>query len=82
MVLGKLDRYIQKYEIRPFSYTIHTNIFKMDQDLHVRPKTIKIIEENIGRKISDIIHSNILSDISPQANDKKENVKKNGTTLN
>ena len=52
----------------------HTRInSKWIEDLHVRPKTIKILEENIGSKISDIACSNILSDISPQARETKEN---------
>ena len=51
----------------------HTGInSKWIKDLNVRPKTIKIIEENIGSKISDIAHSNILSDVSPQARETKE----------
>ena len=41
--------------------------------LNFRPKTIKIVEENIGNKISDIAHSNILLDISPQARKTKIN---------
>ena len=40
--------------------------------LNVRPKTIQILEENIGSKISDTARSNILSDISPQARERKE----------
>ena len=34
--------------------------------------TIKVLEENIGRKISDIPHSNIFTDMSPKARDIKE----------
>ena len=49
---------------------------KWTKDLHVRPETIKIIEENIGSKISDIAHSNILLDISPQAREIKEKINK------
>ena len=33
MVLGKLDRYMQRNETRPPSYTTHKNKFKMDQRL-------------------------------------------------
>ena len=74
MVLCKLDRYVLKNETRPPSYTTHENTFKMDQRFNVTPKTIKIIEENMGRKILDIAHSNILFDISPQASETKENI--------
>ena len=76
MVLGKLDRYIQKNEIRPPSYTTHKNKFKMDQRLNIRPKTIKIVEENIGSKILATASSNILSDICLQARETKEKMNK------
>ena len=33
---------------------------------------MKMLQENIGSKILDIANSNILSDISPQARDKKK----------
>ena len=53
--------------------TPHTRInSKWIKVLNVRPETIKIVEENIGSKISDIAHSNILSNISPQARKTKE----------
>ena len=45
---------------------------KWIKDLNVRPETVKILEENIGSKISDIACSNILLDISPQARETKE----------
>ena len=45
---------------------------KWIKDLNVRPKTLKIIEENIGSKILNIAHCNILLDISPQARETKE----------
>ena len=74
MVLGKLDRYMQKNETRPPSYTIHKRITsKWIKDLNGRPKPIKNVEENIGSKISNIAQSNILSDISPQARETKKN---------
>ena len=33
MVLGDLDRYMQKNETRLLTYTIHKNKFKMDKRL-------------------------------------------------
>ena len=51
----------------------HTKInSKWIKDLNVGPETIQILEENTGSKISDIAHSNILLDISPQARETKE----------
>ena len=37
---------------------------------------MKVVEENIGRKISDIPCSNILTDTSPKARDIKERINK------
>ena len=45
---------------------------KWIKDLNVRPKIIKILEENIGSKTLDIAHRNFLSDRSPQARETKE----------
>ena len=66
MVLEQLDRYMQKNETRPPSYTTHKNKLKWIKDLNVRPETIKIIEENTGSKISDIAHNHVLLDVSPR----------------
>ena len=46
------------------------------KDLNKSHNTIKVLEENIGRKISDITRSNILTDMSPQARDVKERINK------
>ena len=48
------------------------------KDLNISSNTIKVLEENIGRKISDIPHSNILTDKSPKARDIKEIINKWG----
>ena len=46
------------------------------KELNISHNTIKVLEENIGRKISDIPCSNILRDLSPKARDKKERINK------
>ena len=55
--------------------TPHTGInSKWIKDLNISHETIKILEENIGRKISDNSNSNIFADISPRARETKENI--------
>ena len=46
------------------------------KDLNISCNTIKVLEENIGSKISDIPQSNILIDMSPKARDIKERINK------
>ena len=48
----------------------------MDKRLKHSHDTIKVLEENIGRKISGIPHSNIFTDMSPRARDIKERINK------
>ena len=76
MVLGDLDSYMQKmkFEHQLIPYT-KINL-RWIKDLNISCNTIKILEENIGRKMSDISRSNILTDTSPKARDIKERINK------
>ena len=57
--------------------TPHTKIkSKWIKDLNVRPETIKLLEENIGRTLSDINQSNILYDPPPRVMEIKTKVNK------
>ena len=58
--------------------TSYTKIIsKWIKDLNVRPGNIKLLEENIGKTLSDINHSRILYDPPPRILEIK--VKTNGT---
>ena len=49
---------------------------KWIKDLNVRPETIKLLEENIGKTLSDINHSRILYDPHPRILETKAKKKK------
>ena len=49
---------------------------KWMKDLKVRPETIKLLEENIGRTLNDTNQSKILSDPPPRVTEIKTKVNK------
>ena len=49
---------------------------KWIKDLNVRPETIKLLEENIGRTVFDINHSKILYDPPPRVMEIKTKINK------
>ena len=57
--------------------TLYTKInTKWFKDLNVRPETIKLLEENKGRTLSDINHSKILYDPPPREVEIKTKINK------
>ena len=57
--------------------TLYTKInSKFIKDLNVRPETIKLLEENIGRTLDDRNQSKILSDPLPRVTEIKTKVNK------
>ena len=49
---------------------------KWIKDLNVRPETIKLLEENIGRILGDINQCKILYDLPPRVSEIKTKVNK------
>ena len=59
------------------SLTPHTKInSEWIKDLNVRPDTLKLLEENIGRTLYDINHSKILFDPPPREMEIKRKINK------
>ena len=57
--------------------TLYTKInSKWINNLNIRPETIQLLEENIGKALSDINHSRILYDPSPKAMEIKAKINK------
>ena len=57
--------------------TLYTKInSKWIKDLNVRPETIKLLEENIDKTLSNINHSRILYDPPPRVKEIKAKINK------
>ena len=78
MVLRDLDSYMQKKKKEKkldHQLTPYTRInSKWTKDLNTNHDTIKVLEENIGRNISDIPCSDIFTNMFPRARDIKERI--------
>ena len=49
---------------------------KWIKDLNVRPETIKLLDKNIGKTLSDINHSKIIYDTPPRVMETKAKISK------
>ena len=60
---------------RDHQFTLYTKLnSRWIKDLNISCDAIKALKENIGRKISDIPCSSILTDMPPRARDIKERI--------
>ena len=64
---GKLDGHMQRNEVKPLLHTISKNLTNSEsiKDLNIKPKTIKLLEENIGKKLHNTGFSNDFLDVTP-----------------
>ena len=78
MVLGKWNATCKRMKLE-YYLTPYTKInSKWIKDLNVRPETIQILEENMGRTLDDINQSKILYDPPPRVMEIKTKVNKWG----
>ena len=67
---------MQKNEIRTLPNAIQKINSKWIKDLNVRPETIKLLEENIGRTLNEINQSKIFYDPPPRVKEIKTKINK------
>ena len=73
---GKWSTTCKRMKLEHF-LTPYTKInSKWIKDLNVRPESIKLLEENIGKTLSDINHSRILYDLPPRVMEIKGKINK------
>ena len=76
MVLGNWTATCKRMKLEHF-LTPYTKInSKWIKHLNVRPETIKLLEENIGRTLKDINQSKILYDPAPRVMEIKTKISK------
>ena len=78
VLLENLDSCMQINETRTHPHTMHQNKLKMAERLKQMKDTIKLLEENIGKTLSDINLMNIFSGQSPKATEIKSKNKPMG----
>ena len=73
---GKTGQLCKRMKLEHFLTPYTKTNSKWIKDLYVRPDTIKLLEENIGRTLSDISHSKILHDSPPRVMEIKPKINK------
>ena len=76
MVLGNLSATCKRMKLEHFLTPCTKINSKWIKDLNLRPETIKLLEENIGKTLSDINHSRILYDPPPTVKEIKAKINK------
>ena len=66
MVLGNLSTTYKRMKLEHFLTPYTKRNSKWIKDLNLRPETIKLVEENLGKTLSNINHSRILYDPPPR----------------
>ena len=72
-LLGNLDSCLQSNETRTHPHTMHKYKLQMAERLKYTTGHPKLLEENIGKTLSDINLMNIFSGQSPKATNKSKN---------
>ena len=74
----KLEHFLTPYTKTNSNWIKDLNVKKnvKKKDLNVRPETIKLLEESIGKTLSDINHSRILYDPPPRVMEIKAKINK------
>ena len=79
MALGNWSTTCKRMKLEHFLTPYTKTNSKWIKDLNVRPETIQLPEENLGKTLSDINHSRILSDPPARVMEIEAKNKKNGT---
>lgn len=65
-------------KLDPLSYPVYRKKLKMGKNPSIRPKTVKLSGENIGRKLHDIALSNEFLNITPKSTGNKKQIRQMG----
>lgn len=67
MVLGTQGTDMRKNEVGPLPHAIYKNELKRIKDLNVRTKSIKLLEEHVGKNLYNVRFGSDFLDKKPKA---------------